>query len=102
MTNIIKLELTGYNNQKLSNLHPNLWRKFSNLDFSDNICFPTKDEVNNSLRKAFESVLGSQKKMTLYKLKLRMRKSNQNVFNVNNARKFITKRKLNVMTVRSI
>lgn len=39
MTNIIKLELTGYNNQKLSNLHPNLWRKFSNLDFSDNIFF---------------------------------------------------------------
>lgn len=28
MTNIIKLELTGYNNQKLSNLHPNLWKKF--------------------------------------------------------------------------
>lgn len=42
MTNMIKLELTGYNNQKHSNLHPNLWKKISNLDFSDNIFFLPK------------------------------------------------------------
>lgn len=38
--------------------------------------------------------------MTLYKSKLQKRKSNQNVFNVNNAKKFITKRKLNVICTR--
>lgn len=65
-----KLELTGYNNQKHSNLHPNLWKKISNLDFSDNIFFPTKDEVNNSLRKAFESVLGFKEKDDTIQIKI--------------------------------
>lgn len=58
MKNIIKLELMGYNNQKFFNLYFNLWRKFLNLDFLDNIFFFIKDEVNNFLRKVFELVLG--------------------------------------------
>lgn len=58
MINIIKLELMGYNNQKFFNLYFNLWRKFLNLDFLDNIFFFIKDEVNNFLRKVFELVLG--------------------------------------------
>lgn len=58
MINIIKLELMGNNNQKFFNLYFNLWRKFLNLDFLDNIFFFIKDEVNNFLRKVFELVLG--------------------------------------------
>lgn len=58
MINIIKLELMVYNNQKFLNLYFNLWRKFLNLDFLDNIFFFIKDEVNNFLRKVFELVLG--------------------------------------------
>lgn len=94
MTNIIKLELTGYNNQKLSNLHPNLWRKFSHLDFSDNIFFPTKDEVNNSLRKAFESVLGFTEKDDIVQIKIAEEEVKSKCIQCKQCKKIYNKKKI--------
>lgn len=70
MTNIIKLELTGFNNQKSSDLHPNFWRKFSTIDFPEDVCFANKEEVSNSLRKSFEAVMGFTEKDDRIQIKI--------------------------------
>lgn len=68
--------------------------KISNLDFSDNIFFPTQDEVNNSLRKAFESVLGFTEKDDIVQIKIAEEEVKSKCIQCKQCKKIYNKKKI--------